>query len=298
MCAWDTATNSCGCPPAQCADQTDQTACEQVTCPETGNTCLWKVTQGGGGGPAKGTCTCPTCTDYSYKDCTNHNCRPGDACKVSQTTCGCDPSGPCDSAKSWSECVASKCASGTCEWSGSSCSCPTFTCFAADTQILTPDGVKSIQTLQAGDGILSVDPTDGSYVPTTVERILTEENQIVMITTTQGDVAATLEHPFLTPHGFVLVKDLYVGDQIESMDGTNMQTATITSITQGEGTQSVYNLQVGGAHTFIANGFVVHNKGNGYCGQCGTDKTCCDSARCADDNSKCIMDTSGCTCAW
>jgi hypothetical protein len=79
-------------------------------------------------------------------------------------------------------------------------------------------------------------------------------------------VTVTGEHPFYAPeidrdtervHGdFVRVKDLRVDDRVETLIGGQR----IRSITRREGAPvKVYNFNVEDAHTYVANGVMVHN---------------------------------------
>lgn len=125
-------------------------------------------------------------------------------------------------------------------------------CFLAGTPVLMADGTyKPIETINAGDMVMSFDPV-GHLTPNPVEaRIVTPEQEVVAF----DGVYATPKHPFLTPSGkLVQVKDLAPGDQVILKDGS---THTIGSVMPYEGKHTVHNLIVKNFNTYVAAGFRV-----------------------------------------
>jgi hypothetical protein len=64
---------------------------------------------------------------------------------------------------------------------------PTPACFPAGTKISTPEGEKDIETLKAGEQVLSFDPTTGKMVVNEVGELITASGR---------QIRATAEHPF------------------------------------------------------------------------------------------------------
>jgi predicted lipid-binding transport protein (Tim44 family) len=126
-------------------------------------------------------------------------------------------------------------------------------CFQAGTRVRTPQGEVMIETLRPGDLVLA-----GNGYTTRVEAVQVTRDQVLMLETSAGTLRTTAEHPLLCADGrFRLAGELTRGDRLEN--------ATIQRCVVG-GEQTVYNLTVGTPHTFIADGFVVHNKGGGFHG--------------------------------
>jgi predicted lipid-binding transport protein (Tim44 family) len=123
-------------------------------------------------------------------------------------------------------------------------------CFPAGTPIATPRGQVPIESIRAGDIVLT-----GQGGTTVVEATFVTRAAILMLTTDHGTLRTTAEHPLLCADGkFRLAGELLQGDRLPG--------ATIRGCIIGP-EELVYNLRVGAPHTFIANGFVVHNKGGG-----------------------------------
>ena len=133
-------------------------------------------------------------------------------------------------------------------------------CFTAGTRILTPKGEKNIESLKDGDDVYAVTP-QGSLQAVAVEEIYRISARVLKINTNNREVNTTAEHPFLTVDGsFRQAGELKVGDKVTVYDAGYQKTEEIISINE-TGESAVYNLNVGEPHTFVASGFIVHNKG-------------------------------------
>ncbi|MDI1318577.1 MAG: polymorphic toxin-type HINT domain-containing protein, partial [bacterium] len=133
-------------------------------------------------------------------------------------------------------------------------------CFGPGTLIATPGGPRAIETLQLGDTVLAPQ-ADGRLVPTAVAGVYLNFSPLLVLHTADGELRTTDEHPLLTPAGdFLPARELGAGARLMRADG---RPAAIESVTRGAEAGPVYTLQVAGPHTFIADGFVVHNKGGG-----------------------------------
>jgi predicted lipid-binding transport protein (Tim44 family)/uncharacterized membrane protein YgcG len=135
-------------------------------------------------------------------------------------------------------------------------------CFPAGTLVLTPTGTRTIEQISPGDTVVGIDQA-GRPIPVLVEETFATRSQLLKITTGGGVLTTTAEHPLAMPGGgFRLASQLGVGDEIVSWRDGRAVPAKVTAIDPGP-EETVYNLTVGGPHTFIAGGFIVHNKGGG-----------------------------------
>ena len=146
-------------------------------------------------------------------------------------------------------------------------------CFISDTDVTLADGTtKAIQDITIGDRVIgqdgSVNTVMDTYQPLLGDRPLYSLNN--------SDAFVTGGHPFLDTDGnwraidieeaqrdnpTLPVLPLAIGDTIVTTDGT----LTITSITAtaADPDTQLYNFRTDNTNTFIADGFVVHNKGGG-----------------------------------
>lgn len=123
-------------------------------------------------------------------------------------------------------------------------------CFPAGTPVHTPRGPVAIENLRPGDIVANGQGGVTPIVATYITR-----SPVLTLTTDHGTLRTTAEHPILCRDGqFRLVGDLSRGDQLPG--------ATVQACLTGS-EEIVYNLRVGWPHTFVAGGFVVHNKGGG-----------------------------------
>ncbi len=126
-------------------------------------------------------------------------------------------------------------------------------CFPAGTRVRLPRGEAAIETLRLGDVVLA-----GDGRKTVVEGVHATRDRVLTLVTSRGVLRTTAEHPLLCADGqFRLAGELSRGDRLPG--------ATIVGCVIGD-EETVYNLRVGPPHTFIADGFVVHNKGGGFGG--------------------------------
>jgi uncharacterized membrane protein YgcG len=135
-------------------------------------------------------------------------------------------------------------------------------CFAAGTLIRTPRGDVPIQQIRPGDEVLS---GDGQTV--LVHAAFVTRAPVLTLHTSAGDLRTTAEHPVLCrDNQFRDAGVLYIGDRIinQSVGGVSdadwQHHPKIESIETGP-PALVYNLSIAAPHTFVADGFVVHNKG-------------------------------------
>jgi len=136
-------------------------------------------------------------------------------------------------------------------------------CFPAGTGIATPQGTRPIEALAAGDEVLSIDPA-GRTVRSLVKTILVNKSPLLKIKTPGGSFLATEDHPISLGEGrFRPAGELRLGDRIARWKDGRLAVEKVQRIDSGLKEGLVFNLEVDGHHTFIAEGVVVHNKGGG-----------------------------------
>lgn len=126
-------------------------------------------------------------------------------------------------------------------------------CFLSDTDVLTPDGALPIQELAAGDAVLSL-YEDGAVAAAAVTRVIRTIAPGYLII--NGTLRVTDHHPFHVRGEWKEARHLVVGDVLDAIGGE----IPIVSIERVEKPVRAFNIEVGGDHTFYANGMLVHNK--------------------------------------
>lgn len=136
-------------------------------------------------------------------------------------------------------------------------------CFPASARVMTPIGWSPIGEVKAGQVVVSYNAADDAVYSRRVTRKLSHgfasiweirtANRRTPILTTPG-------HSFLTEHGWVLAKDLESDDFLL---GINQKSGLVRErVLSSESTairEPVFNLHTEAEHTFIVEGFVVHN---------------------------------------
>ncbi|WP_310499135.1 polymorphic toxin-type HINT domain-containing protein [Paenibacillus qinlingensis] len=138
-------------------------------------------------------------------------------------------------------------------------------CFTAGTKVLTQDGEKPIEQVQLGDMVLAKNPDTGEMAYKEVDGLfqkeITESWNIYV-----GDelITTTDEHPFwIHSKGWVVAKDLLVGDLFETSDGSYL---AIDKIEVKEQHTTVYNFRVKDFHTYyVSNLKILTHNSNGKC---------------------------------
>ena len=310
-CAWDTSIET-----HYCANSNPQSASE---CTQQNSACHWVdaqnsvrrrsvncVDQNGtvvadsycsGAKPSDAeTCVngqCPDPDSLLYNS--SAYCIHGTVSDVRQRSC---PSGGNGSNGSTWKCLGSN--------GGTNDSCITPTCFLPDTKVTMADGsLKNIQDVKIGEKVVGrngeVSPVLGIHRPS----VRQSAGGSKVYAFNGGRFFVTAEHPFLTTEGWkainpVISKEkhpeissiahLKVGDTLITDHGK----VVLHSITSKEvdPNTTVYNLILGGDHTYIADGYVVHNSkcrdGGVACNsenQCGAGQHCCSDGLCKSDCS-------------
>jgi len=136
---------------------------------------------------------------------------------------------------------------------GPSCG-PTGGCFVAGTLVETDGGPRAIESIVVGDKVLSASGNgETEYAPVEATyRVLRYEYYVI-----NGHIRVTAEHPFKVSGGWATTEELQVGCELVGHDG---QTTLVSSIVKEDTGVRAYNIEVGGTHTFFADGVLVHNK--------------------------------------
>ena len=129
------------------------------------------------------------------------------------------------------------------------------------------DGLSSIETIKAGDYILSTDPdtmkTDYKLV---LETYIRKVDRLVHLIISGEEIITTVDHPFYVQgRGFIQAGSLLVGDKLISVNGEDL-TIEDYYIKLTKEPVSVYNFQVEDFHTYhVGNNIIlVHNAGSNY----------------------------------
>ncbi len=140
-------------------------------------------------------------------------------------------------------------------------------CFVAGTKVLTKEGEKPIDQLKKGDKVWSRDPDNGQFGWKTVTDTIVHYNKRVLrleLVDAQGHpevLGVTGNHPFWVHNrGWTKAEDLLDGDEIFSSRGGWVKVGSASWFAHS---QTVYNLEVDGFHTYFvgASGAWVHNGG-------------------------------------
>ncbi len=131
-------------------------------------------------------------------------------------------------------------------------------CFGAGTLVQTRSGPKPIETLQAGDAILSQKATDGSLSFQPILQVFhNPPSDTLRITAGDETYVATGIHRFWKAgKGWTMARDLVAGDEIRTLSGK----AKVESI-RSDLKQPVYNLKVAEGNSYLIGkaGALVHD---------------------------------------
>ncbi len=138
-------------------------------------------------------------------------------------------------------------------------------CFVAGTLVETPDGPRAIETLVAGDAVISVRVSDGARFTRRVDAVTTGVGYEFHTLTVDGVTThqMTGTHPVFDARqrAFVPAADLPADAQLLNAQGEATAVTGHAVETRWLIPRRVFNLSVDGPdHTFIADGVVVHNK--------------------------------------
>jgi len=134
-------------------------------------------------------------------------------------------------------------------------------CLVEGTPVLTPSGAVAIESLQAGDGVWSLQ--EGRLRESQVHvhsDIVAQE--ILEISAGGETLRLTPEHPVMTgPGEYRMANRLNPYDTVYVLKEDLLRALPVDSLRRLAATQHAYNLLVSPGGTYLAGGFVVHNKG-------------------------------------
>ncbi|MBN2143000.1 MAG: Hint domain-containing protein [Candidatus Aureabacteria bacterium] len=137
-------------------------------------------------------------------------------------------------------------------------------CLPSGTKIETPAGKRNIETLAPGDFILTKGQ-NGKPVSTGVRDIYAFRNPLVVIKTENGFLQATPDHPVAVSDSlFCNAGRLTNKDRVLMRINGEFISCPVQQVHVQTENTTVFNLSVDAPNTFIANGFLVHNKGGGF----------------------------------
>jgi len=165
-----------------------------------------------------------------------------------------------------------------------------YYCFAENTKIMMSDGsTKNIQDIKVGDLVSSYDTITNEFIEEAeVTEVSTSTlgdyesackdlgyDECGLFSINRSDIKFAPTHPFMTKRGWAALtpakgqepflteqSDVLIlerGDEILQDDGTYVVLDEIVFIPADKDTK-LYNFSVEGTKTYIANGFIVHNK--------------------------------------
>lgn len=132
-------------------------------------------------------------------------------------------------------------------------------CFVAGTLVRTAAGTRPIESLKAGDRVLSQDVDTGELAYKLVLRTtLRPPTDMLQLKIGDDQIVTTLGHPFwVNGHGWKMAKELKAGDQIHSLGGS-LEVHHYEKVADNQ----AYNLVVDGFNTYFVGtqGILVHDR--------------------------------------
>lgn len=137
-------------------------------------------------------------------------------------------------------------------------------CITGDALITTNKGLKKLEDIgkYIDEGITVLTHT-GKYQKV-LQHIPKGRRQTFLLTTTVGTIKATAGHLFYLggdSRSWIELQQLHKGHLIWTQQNENTRSEVKVLSVEGAGEEDVYDLNIEDDHSFIANGFVVHNCG-------------------------------------
>lgn len=139
-------------------------------------------------------------------------------------------------------------------------------CFAAGTPVLTPSGLKAIETLNEGDEVMSYDSLSRKNVIEKIKYTIKKAMAFFRVIVVGKDtIIATPAHQIHTSKGWLLASAITAGTLISNSGLAYNKVDTVFTI---EKAQSIYNFEVESNHNYYVgnNQLLVHN-GTGCTGK-------------------------------
>jgi hypothetical protein len=135
-------------------------------------------------------------------------------------------------------------------------------CFPASTLIHTPIGLRKISTINVGEYVTSFAQGRATPCVSTVTRRLEHAKAPIWEIGTScrsTPIRCTAIHAYLTSRGWIQARQLRIGDELIGILDYGKVPCKVTTISESTSFELVYNLHTAGDHTFVADGFIVHN---------------------------------------
>lgn len=133
-------------------------------------------------------------------------------------------------------------------------------CFPSGTLVVTPTGLREVQTIKTGE-VVTLVGTDGTSTSGPVESVFNTCNKLIEVRTDSGTLTTTQTQPLcLTAGGFREAAQLKTGDTIWRWANGERTAVTVTEVTGVLREADVFNLVVGTGKVFVANGFLARGK--------------------------------------
>ncbi len=133
-------------------------------------------------------------------------------------------------------------------------------CFPSGTLVVTPTGLREVQTIKTGD-VVTLVGTDGTTTSGPVESVFQTCNKLIEVRTDAGTLTTTETQPLcLTAGGFREAGKLTAGDTIWRWENVGRKAVTVKDVTGPVREADVFNLVVGTDKVFVANGFLARGK--------------------------------------
>lgn len=130
------------------------------------------------------------------------------------------------------------------------------TCVLVGTLVATPSGPRPIESLVAGDLVISKSATGERTHGAVVRTLVGNRERHLQLRVGTYELAVTADHPLATELGWVLAGALEAGDRVWTDEGLR----SVLSIAHVESASQVVDLTVEPDANFYAAGVLVHNK--------------------------------------
>jgi Pretoxin HINT domain len=138
---------------------------------------------------------------------------------------------------------------------------PDGACFVAGTLVTTEDGLRPIEDVKQGEKVWAEDEQTGEVALKEVLNTMShDDDELVLVELGDVTIEATPEHPFWVEGiGWTGAAKLEPGQLAKTKNGT----LEITKVTRHAAHVLVFNLEVGGFHTYFVSSasVLVHNQG-------------------------------------
>ena len=133
-------------------------------------------------------------------------------------------------------------------------------CFPAGTLVDCPQSRRPIESIAAGDSVVTFLPS-GERITATVQSVFTTPNRLWRIETEAGELLTTETQPLcLAFDRIVAAGELKPGDTILRSDEGAIQPVKVLAITQTDRLEKVFNLVLGDRKLFLAGGYLARSK--------------------------------------